>query len=171
MVYLSCCLGVWQTESREDIILHLAIHKWNKCLHGLHDLHLWMGSTVILKMVGWAGYVTGACPELQHILHQQKRINRQMMAPPIMARSVVNIQWLGVFSLASLAVVSNLWSRISTSNFHEILVQSFSMAEVTTSFSGCWKSSPNVQVQSSLLEWISISLLSLAVMMWSMVLM
>jgi hypothetical protein len=43
------------------------------------------------------------------------------------------------------------------------------MAAVTTSFFGGWKSCPEFHVQSSHLEWISISSLSSAVMMWSMV--
>ncbi len=51
------------------------------------------------------------------------------------------------------------------------LVRSLAMAEATTSLSFCWKSCPGVQVQSSHLEWIVISSLSSAVMMWSMVLM
>ncbi len=44
------------------------------------------------------------------------------------------------------------------------------MAVVTILLSGCWNSCPKVQVQSSHLECISISLLSSAKMMWSIVL-
>ncbi len=66
-------------------------------------------------------------------------------------------------------MVLSLWRRTSASNLLEILVPSFSMAAVTTSFSGCWKSCPKFHVQSSHLEWISIFSLSSAVMMWSMV--
>ena len=112
----------------------------NKCLC---DLHLWMGLTVMLKIVGGAGgvegagYVTEVGPELRHILQQQKRRNRHMMAPSIMALGVVKVQWLVVFSLA---MVSSLWSTISSLNFPEILVRSFWMALETTLFSGCWKS-------------------------------
>jgi hypothetical protein len=55
------------------------------------------------------------------------------MAPPIMAPGVVKVQSLMGFSLASLVMVSSLWSKISASNLPEILVQSLSMAVVTIS--------------------------------------
>ncbi len=94
-----------------------------------------------------------------------------MIAPLIMAPGVVKVQWLTGFSLASLAMVSSSLSKISASNLPEILVRSLSMAVANVSLSGCWNRCPKVQVQSSHLEWISISSLSSAMMMWSMVLM
>jgi len=67
------------------------------------------------------------------------------------------------------------WSPVdqltSASNLPKILFRCLAIAVVTTSFSGCWKSCSKVQVQSSHFEWISISSLSSAVKMWSMVLM
>jgi hypothetical protein len=134
-----------------------------------------MGSTVMLKTVGGPGGADGygagvaAGLEFWQILQQQKSIKRQTKVPPIMAPGEVKIQWLkGVSlanSLASLFIVSSLWMSTSVSNFLEILAGSLLMAEVTISFSGCWKSCPSVQVQSSHLEWISISSLSSAMMM------
>jgi hypothetical protein len=103
-----------------------------------------------------AGYVL--FPELRHILQQQKSMSRLMTAPPIMAPGVVRIQWLISSFLASLVIVSSSLIRISVSNLPEIRSQSRSIAVVTYSFSGCWKSWPKVHVQSSHLEWISISL-------------
>ncbi len=142
-----------------------------------NNVFILIGSTIMLKIVGWAGgaegagYGVGADPELQHILQQQKSRKRQTMALPIMGPGVVKVQWLMGFSLASLVMVSSSWSKISALNLPEILVRSLSMAVVTILLSGCWNSCPRLQVQSSHLECILISSLSLVVMMWSMVLM
>ncbi len=141
----------------------------SRCLHRLSR------STVMLNTVGGArgadGYGVGVAtgPELRQILQQQKSMKRQTNVPPIMAPGEVKIQWLKGISLAnslvSLVIVSSSWRSTSASNFPEILARNLFMAEVTISFSGCWKSCPSVQVQSSHLEWISISSLSSAVMM------
>jgi hypothetical protein len=123
-----------------------------------------IGSTVWLRITVGAGGADGAgyelFPELRHALQQQKSKSRLRTAP-----GVVNIQWVSGSSLASLVIVSNSLIRISASNLLEIHSWSRSIAFVTFSFSGCWKSWPRVQVQSSHLEWISNSSLSSAVVM------
>jgi len=69
-----------------------------KCLHGLQALHLLIGSTIMLKMVGGAGDAEGyghrvrADSELRHSLQQQKSMKRQTAAPLIMAPGLVNVQ-------------------------------------------------------------------------------
>jgi hypothetical protein len=77
----------------------------------------------------------------------------QKIAPPIMATGEVKIQWLRALSwdnaLASFIMVSNSWIRASASNLSAILALSLSMADMTTSLSGCWNSCGKVQVQSS----------------------
>ncbi len=144
------------------------------------SLQWWMGSTVMLNTVGGAGGAVGyrskgAVVLLRQILQEQNRMKRQTRVAPIIAPGEVKIQWLNgtslASSLASLVMVSSSWSKTSTLNLPEILVCSLAMAVVTTSFSDCWKSCPSVQVQSSHFEWMVISLLSSAIMMWSIVLM
>ena len=139
-----------------------------------------MGSTVMLKTVGGAGGAVGygmggAEVLLRQSLQQQNKMKRQTRVAPIIAPGEVKIQWLKgtslASSLASLVMVSSSWSKTSASNLPEILVRSLAMAAVTTSFSDCWNSCPRVQVQSNHFEWIAISSLSSAVMMWSIVLM
>jgi hypothetical protein len=104
IIFLSHCLGglIDRKRSVENLrSKDLTVQNEQMFL----DLHLRMGSTVMLKFVGGArgaegaGYVTRAGPELQHILQQQKRRNRHTMAPPIMAPGVVKVQWLVVLYL------------------------------------------------------------------------
>jgi hypothetical protein len=134
------------------MIINVKCHKWKKCLQDLHRL---IGSTVLLNTrVGargaeGAGYGAVLFPEFRHILQQQNSRSKLMTAPPIMAPGVVNVQWSKVFSLASLVIISSSLIRISASNLLEIFVRSLSIAAMTFSFSGCWKSCPKVQVQSS----------------------
>ncbi len=62
-------------------------------------------------------------------------------------------------------IVSSSWIRTSALNLPAILVRRRSIAERTTSLSGCWNSWGKVQIQSSHLSRISTSSLSSAVMM------
>ena len=112
----------------------------------------------MLKTVGGAGGAVGygmggAEVLLRQSLQQQNKMKRQTRVAPIIAPGEVKIQWLKgtslASSLASLVMVSSLWSKTSASNLPEILVRSLAMAAVTTSFSDCWNSCPRVLEQLS----------------------